>query len=102
MESDDSSRADSAGVVVGSTRQAPTLARVLVSGLLVGFGVLTLARGLHTYLHFHSYATGIATSRLYQALFWSATGGILLSVGVVSLLRVGLRSLEISTSGRPQ
>ncbi len=57
------------------------------SGVLIGLGALALVRGLHLYIHFYSYATGIETSRLYQTLIWSLAGGIVLSLGVFTLVK---------------
>ncbi|NUE02349.1 hypothetical protein HUB97_07585 [Halorubraceae archaeon YAN] len=59
---------------------------VLVSGALIGLGTLALLRGLHLYLNFYSYASGMATSRWFQTLFWSVVGGIVLSIGVFLLI----------------
>ena len=59
---------------------------VLASGALIGLGALALVRGLHLYLQFYSYATGMAMSRWYQTLFWSVVGGVVLSLGISLLL----------------
>lgn len=69
-----------------ATRTAQRGGTLVASGILVGLGALALARGLHLYVHFYSYASGIATSRLLAALSWSLAGGILLTVGIAMLL----------------
>ena len=68
-----------------SVRRTSSIGTVIVSGVLIGLGALALTRGLHMYTHFYSYATGIATTRLYQLLFWSIAGGIVLSIGIFVL-----------------
>ena len=69
-----------------SILQLPIGGLVLVSGALIGLGTLALVRGLHLYLRFYSYTTGMATGRWYQTLFWSVTGGIVLSLGIFLLM----------------
>ena len=69
-----------------SILQIPIGGLLLLSGALIGLGSLALVRGLHLYLHFYSYATGMATSRWYQTFFWSVAGGIVLSLGIFLLI----------------
>lgn len=82
MASEDASRTRHAERSDGWNRWIPTLALFVGSGLLVGLGTLALARGVHLYVHFYSYATGIPTSRLTQTILWSVAGGMLLVTGL--------------------
>ncbi len=85
MKSDEAVRSGRAGPLSKFVRRMPNIGLLAASGTLIGLGALALARGLHLYVHFYSYATGIATSRLYQTLVWAAAGGVLLSIGVFLL-----------------
>lgn len=59
---------------------------VLLAGLLLGFGALALVRGLHVYVDFYSFASGIATRRLHQTFLWSGLGGISIAAGIATLV----------------
>ena len=61
------------------------LTTTVVAGLLIGLGTLALVRGLWVYVEFYSFASGIDTGRLTEALFWSGSGGIVLASGIVVL-----------------
>lgn len=87
MTDANSSTADRTDTRATAVPRAARWLSVPASGLLVGLGVLALARGVHLYVTFYSYASGIGTSRLTQTLFWAAAGGVLLSIGVFLLAK---------------
>lgn len=87
MNSDGTATSPSVGVVSNYLQRIPVGGLLVVAGTLVGLGALLLVRGIHLYIHFYSYASGIATHRLQQTLFWSIFGGIVLALGLFLLAR---------------
>ena len=93
MNPDERGSATPNGSLSETAQRIPRSGLLVAAGILVGVGVVALVRGVHIYIHFHSYASGIATSRLVQTLFWAVTGGIVLAAGIVLLVE-SLRSRE--------
>lgn len=92
MTTDESGIPDRTATVQTPARGGPTAVLVVASGVLVGVGALALVRGLHVYLHFHSYASGIATERAVQSVFWAVAGGTALAIGASLLATALLRT----------
>lgn len=87
MNSTQITNPSSGGTLSNFVQRIPVGGVLIGSGVLIGLGTLALVRGLHLYIHFYSYATGLGMSRLYQTLFWTVTGGIILSLGVFALVK---------------